>query len=30
MGAETTALYWQLVDIVWILLYPLIYLAGRP
>jgi cytochrome c oxidase subunit 3 len=30
MGAETTALYWHLVDIVWILLYPLIYLVGRP
>jgi cytochrome c oxidase subunit 3 len=30
MGAEATALYWHLVDIIWILLYPLIYLTGRP
>jgi cytochrome c oxidase subunit III len=26
---EVTALYWHLVDIVWIFLYPLIYLPGR-
>jgi cytochrome c oxidase subunit III len=26
---EVTALYWHLVDIVWIVLYPLLYLVGR-
>lgn len=26
---EVTALYWHLVDIIWIVLYPLIYLMGR-
>jgi len=26
---EVTALYWHLVDIIWIILYPLIYLMGR-
>ena len=26
---EVTALYWHLVDIIWIILYPLIYLPGR-
>lgn len=26
---EVTALYWHLVDIVWIFVYPLIYLVGR-
>lgn len=26
---EITALYWSLVDVIWILLYPLIYLGGR-
>ena len=26
---ELTALYWHLVDIVWIFVYPLIYLGGR-
>jgi cytochrome c oxidase subunit 3 len=26
---EGTALYWHLVDIVWVTLYPLIYLVGR-
>ncbi|HEY2874561.1 MAG TPA: cytochrome c oxidase subunit 3, partial [Reyranella sp.] len=26
---EGVALYWHLVDIVWIFLYPLIYLPGR-
>lgn len=26
---EATALYWHLVDIIWIVLYPLIYLPGR-
>lgn len=30
MGVEGTTLYWHLVDIVWVMLYPLIYLAGRP
>jgi len=28
-GVEGTALYWHFVDIVWIFLYPLIYLLGR-
>jgi cytochrome c oxidase subunit 3 len=27
---ETTSLYWHLVDVVWVVLYPLIYLVGRP
>ncbi|WP_242146407.1 cytochrome c oxidase subunit 3 [Sphingomonas sp. BAUL-RG-20F-R05-02] len=27
--AEGTALYWHLVDVVWVFLYPLLYLAGR-
>jgi cytochrome c oxidase subunit III len=26
---ELTALYWHLVDIVWIFVYPAIYLIGR-
>ena len=26
---QVTALYWHLVDIVWIVLYPLLYLVGR-
>ena len=26
---EVTGLYWSFVDIVWIVLYPLIYLIGR-
>lgn len=26
---EITALYWHLVDVIWIFLYPLIYLPGR-
>ena len=26
---ELTALYWHLVDIVWIFVYPIIYLVGR-
>jgi cytochrome c oxidase subunit 3 len=26
---QATALYWHLVDIIWIVLYPLLYLAGR-
>jgi cytochrome c oxidase subunit III len=26
---EVTALYWHLVDIIWIFLYPLLYLPGR-
>ncbi len=29
MGAEVTTVYWHLVDIVWVLLYPLLYLVGR-
>jgi cytochrome c oxidase subunit III len=28
-GVEAGALYWHFVDIVWIFLYPLIYLVGR-
>ena len=27
--AEGSALYWHLVDLVWVILYPLIYLVGR-
>lgn len=27
--AEGSALYWHLVDVVWVMLYPLIYLVGR-
>ena len=27
--AEGTALYWHLVDVVWVILYPLLYLVGR-
>ena len=27
--AEGSALYWHLVDIVWVFLYPLLYLVGR-
>ena len=27
--AEGSALYWHLVDVVWVFLYPLLYLAGR-
>jgi cytochrome c oxidase subunit III len=26
---EVTALYWSLVDIVWIVAYPLLYLGSR-
>ncbi|HWB51496.1 MAG TPA: cytochrome c oxidase subunit 3 [Stellaceae bacterium] len=26
---EATALYWHLVDVIWIVLYPLLYLNGR-
>lgn len=29
MTAEVTTLYWHLVDIVWLLLWPLLYLIGR-
>ena len=29
IAAEGTALYWHLVDVVWVFLYPLLYLAGR-
>lgn len=28
--AEGTALYWHLIDVVWLFLYPLLYLVGRP
>lgn len=27
--AESSALYWHLVDVVWVLIYPLVYLVGR-
>jgi cytochrome c oxidase subunit III len=27
--AEGSALYWHLVDVVWVILYPLLYLVGR-
>lgn len=27
---RTSALYWHLVDVIWVVLYPLIYLVGRP
>ena len=26
---EVTGLYWHLIDIIWVFLYPLIYLPGR-
>ncbi|PIK73965.1 cytochrome B, partial [Methylobacterium frigidaeris] len=26
---EVTALYWHLVDVVWVFLYPMLYLPGR-
>ncbi len=29
IAAEGTALYWHLVDVVWVFLYPLLYLAAR-
>jgi cytochrome c oxidase subunit III len=29
MTAEVTTLYWHLVDIVWLLVWPLLYLVGR-
>jgi cytochrome c oxidase subunit III len=29
IAEEATALYWHLVDVIWIILYPLLYLAGR-
>ena len=29
-SVETTTLYWHLVDVIWVVLYPLIYLVGRP
>jgi cytochrome c oxidase subunit III len=28
-GVELTGLYWHLVDIIWVFLYPLLYLVGR-
>lgn len=29
IAEEATALYWHLVDVIWVVLYPLLYLAGR-
>ena len=29
IAAEGSTLYWHLVDIVWMILFPLLYLAGR-
>ncbi len=29
MGVEVAALYWHFVDIVWVFLFPLLYLAGH-
>jgi cytochrome c oxidase subunit 3 len=26
---EATALYWHLIDVIWVVLYPLLYLGGR-
>jgi len=26
---QVTALYWHLVDVIWVVLYPLLYLGGR-
>ena len=26
---EVSALYWHLVDVIWVLLYPMFYLVGR-
>jgi cytochrome c oxidase subunit 3 len=28
-SAEVTALYWHFVDAIWVVLFPLLYLAGR-
>jgi cytochrome c oxidase subunit 3 len=28
-GFEAAALYWHLVDVIWVFLYPLLYLGGR-
>lgn len=28
-SVEATTLYWHLVDVIWVILYPLLYLAGR-
>lgn len=28
-SVEATSLYWHLVDVIWVVLYPLLYLAGR-
>jgi len=28
-AAEVTALYWHFVDVIWVFLFPLLYLAGR-
>lgn len=29
IAEEATALYWHLVEVIWVVLYPLLYLAGR-
>ncbi|MGI8430712.1 MAG: cytochrome c oxidase subunit 3, partial [Chthoniobacterales bacterium] len=29
MGVEVAGLYWHFVDIVWVFLFPLLYLAGH-
>jgi cytochrome c oxidase subunit 3 len=28
-ATESVALYWHLVDVIWVVLYPLLYLSGR-
>jgi cytochrome c oxidase subunit 3 len=28
-ATEVTALYWHFVDVIWVFLFPLLYLAGR-
>ena len=28
-GSQVAGLYWHFVDLVWIFLYPLLYLSGR-
>jgi cytochrome c oxidase subunit 3 len=28
-SVEATALFWHLVDVIWVILYPLLYLSGR-
>lgn len=27
---EVVGIYWSFVDVIWLVLYPLIYLVGRP